>query len=196
MCAEGTADNLLPPLSDPWIPAGAGLSQSEGSDFLTPFPSEKAEHVHTLAGKFCSVLGILPQDLVNHPPKICLTFNICVCVFVCVCIHITLEDTLFTMLRWFLPYINIKQPQANICPLPLEPPPSHPTLPLHPTEHQDELRTPHSTFPLAILCFLIYLFQCCFLNLHLLLSPLCPQFFLYVCVSIVALQICSSVPLL
>ena len=34
------------------------------------------------------------------------------------------------MLCWFLPYINTDQPQVYIGPLPLEPPPSHPTPPL------------------------------------------------------------------
>ena len=36
------------------------------------------------------------------------------------------KDDCFTILHWFLPYINVKQPQANIRPLPLEPP-CHPT---------------------------------------------------------------------
>ena len=41
------------------------------------------------------------------------------------------EDNCFTILWWFLPYINISQPQVYMCPLPFEPPsylPPHPTL--------------------------------------------------------------------
>ena len=41
-----------------------------------------------------------------------------------------LEDNCFTILWWFLPYINISQPQVYMCPLPFEPPsylPPHPT---------------------------------------------------------------------
>ena len=41
-----------------------------------------------------------------------------------------LEDNCFTILCWFLPHINMNQPQVYICRLPLEPP-SH--LPPHPT---------------------------------------------------------------
>ena len=37
-------------------------------------------------------------------------------------IYFQLEDNCFTILCWFLPYININQPQAYVCPLPLEPP--------------------------------------------------------------------------
>ena len=43
-----------------------------------------------------------------------------------------LEDNCFTILCWFLPYINMNQPQVYIYPLPLEPPsprPPHSTLP-------------------------------------------------------------------
>ena len=43
-----------------------------------------------------------------------------------------MEDNCFTILCWFLPYINMNQPQVYICALPLEPsshlsPPSHPS---------------------------------------------------------------------
>ena len=43
-------------------------------------------------------------------------------------LKICLEDNCFTILYWFLPYINMNQPQVYICPLPPEPP-SH--LPAH-----------------------------------------------------------------
>ena len=42
-----------------------------------------------------------------------------------------LHGICFTILCWFLPYINISQPQVYICPLPPGPPcqlPPHPTL--------------------------------------------------------------------
>ena len=41
-----------------------------------------------------------------------------------------LQDICFTMLCWFLPHINMNQPQVYLCHFPLEPP-SH--LPPHPT---------------------------------------------------------------
>jgi len=41
-----------------------------------------------------------------------------------------MEDNCFTMLCWFLSYINMDQPQVYMCALPLEPP-SH--LPPHST---------------------------------------------------------------
>ena len=46
------------------------------------------------------------------------------------CLNFLLEDNCFTILWWFLPYINIYQPQVYICPFLLEPP-SH--LPPNPT---------------------------------------------------------------
>ena len=45
-------------------------------------------------------------------------------------VYFQLEDNCFTILCWFLPHINMNQPQVYICPLPLESPPH---LPLHPT---------------------------------------------------------------
>ena len=58
----------------------------------------------------------------------------------------------FTILYWFLPYINMNQSQVYICRLPLEPP-SY--LPLHPTPlgyHGAPFELPgsHREFPLAI----------------------------------------------
>ena len=55
-----------------------------------------------------------------------------------------LQDICFTILCWFLPYINMNQPQVYICLLPLEPPsqpPRHPTpLGCHraPVSHREE----------------------------------------------------------
>ena len=37
-----------------------------------------------------------------------------------------LQGICFTILCWFLPYINMNQPQVYMCPLPLEPPSHHP----------------------------------------------------------------------
>ena len=45
-------------------------------------------------------------------------------------IHVYLENNCFAILCWFLPYINMNQPQVYIYPLPFETP-SH--LPPHPT---------------------------------------------------------------
>ena len=47
-------------------------------------------------------------------------------------IFFKLEDNYFTILCWFLPYINMSWPQVHTHPLPPEPP-SH--LPPHPTSH-------------------------------------------------------------
>ena len=84
-----------------------------------------------------------------------------------------------------------------VCLLPLELPPHHPVLPLQViTEHQTELPVGYSNFPLAI-----YLIHCDVyisrysLNLSHPLRPLlCPQSVLCVCISILVLQIGSSVP--
>ena len=40
-----------------------------------------------------------------------------------------LEGNCFTILCWFLPYINMNQPKVYICPLPLEPPSHFQPLP-------------------------------------------------------------------
>ena len=65
--------------------------------------------------------------------------------------YIKMEDNWFTMLCWFLPYINMNQPKVCTCSLPLDPP-SH--FPLHPTQvvtdHQTEIPALYSNFPLAI----------------------------------------------
>ena len=58
-----------------------------------------------------------------------------------------LEDSCFTMLCWFLPYINTNPPQVYTRPLP-------PTPPLHPhsglsTEQRVELLVLYSRFPRA-----------------------------------------------
>ena len=63
-------------------------------------------------------------------------------------------DNCFTVLCWFLPYINMNQSQVYICPLPFEPPSHLP--PISPlcviTEHWFALPESYSKFPLAI-CF-------------------------------------------
>ena len=76
------------------------------------------------------------------------------------------------------------------------PPTSNPIPPLSVvTEPQFELPEPYSQFPLAI-CFTYgNVYAPMLLNsLHPLLPALCPKSALYVCLSITALQIGSSVP--
>ena len=61
-----------------------------------------------------------------------------------------LKDNCFTTLYWFLPYIDMNQPQVDICPLPLEPP-SHPIPPLQIiTVLWFEFPESYTKFPLAI----------------------------------------------
>lgn len=76
-----------------------------------------------------------------------------------------LEDSCFTMLCWFLPYINTNQPQVYTCPLP-------PTPPLHAPLWGVCTGSSH-WLPIFIQwC----LFPCCSLNpSRPLLSPLCPH---------------------
>ena len=44
-------------------------------------------------------------------------------------IYFQLKDNCCTILCWFLPYINMNQPQVYVCPLPLEPPSYIPPIP-------------------------------------------------------------------
>ena len=63
------------------------------------------------------------------------------------------------------------------------------------TEHQAELPVLHSSFPLAILHMVVYIFQCCSsISPTLSLPRWVHKSILYVCVSIPALQIGSSIP--
>ena len=94
-----------------------------------------------------------------------------------------LEDNCFTILHWFLPYINRNQPSVYICPLPLEPPshlPQH-CIPRLSLSTGSELPASCNKLPLAI--YVIYgkvhvsvlLFQCVLPSR----PPLCPQ--VYMC---------------
>ena len=97
------------------------------------------------------------------------------------------------MLYWFLPYINLNQPQVYICALPLEPPPSPHSSRLSQSPNWGSLRhIAHSHW-------LFYIWQ---YILSMLLSPFSPpspalphvhKSALHVCLSIAALQIGSSV---
>ena len=60
---------------------------------------------------------------------LCYTLNLCY-TYTFVIPFFKLEDNCFIMFYWFLPYLNLNQPQGYVCPLPLEHP-SH--LPPHPT---------------------------------------------------------------
>ena len=66
--------------------------------------------------------------------------------------NVSLEDNCFTILCWFLPYINMNQPQYTYAPSLLSlPPVSHPTPPLQVVrEHWGELPVSHSKFTLVI----------------------------------------------
>ena len=70
------------------------------------------------------------------------------------------------MLCWFLPYMNVNQPQVYRCPLPFEPPPNPIPLLEVVTEHQVELSVLYSNAPLAI-CFM-----CSNVSVSMLLSQL------------------------
>ena len=99
----------------------------------------------------------------------------------------------------FPPYIAMNQPQVHVCPFPLGPPlpPPTPSTPLgchralglsslgyRPTSHQQ-----------SVLHLVMEMFQCSSLHSSTLSFPHCAhKSVLYVCVSIAALQIGSSVP--
>ena len=116
--------------------------------------------------------------------------------------------SLFLIERWLLYYVvlvSVVQQHASalstyththIYPPPPEPPPQPPISPLSGiTEHQAELPVLHSSFPLAILHMVVYIFQCCSSISPTLSLPRCVhKSILYVCVSIPALQIGSSIP--
>ena len=93
----------------------------------------------------------------------------------------------------------MNQPQVHVCPLSPEPPP-YPSIPSHPSRLSQSTRlsslcyTRHSHW-LSILYMAAYTCQCYSLNSsHSLLPWLCFKFVLYVYVSILVLQIGSSVP--
>ena len=87
-----------------------------------------------------------------------------------------MEDNCFTALCWCLPYFSLNQPQAHLCPLPLEPP-SH--LSPHPTPLAclralglSWLNHTENSHWLSVLHMVICMFSCYPLNLsHPLLSP-------------------------
>ena len=85
-----------------------------------------------------------------------------------------MEDNCFTIFCWFLLYINMNQPEAYICPLPLKPPshllPHSTSLGCHRalgcTANSHQLSISH----------VMYMFQCyCLYSSYPLLPPLCPQ---------------------
>lgn len=52
---------------------------------------------------------------------LCYTLNLCY-TYTFVIPFFKLEDNCFIMFYWFLPYLNLNQPQGYVCPLPLEHP--------------------------------------------------------------------------
>ena len=69
-----------------------------------------------------------------------------------------MKDSLFTISCWFLPYIDMNQPQVNICPLTLE-------LPSHPSrlsQNTDLSSLSHTANPtgLSILHMVVCMFPC------------------------------------
>ena len=107
-----------------------------------------------------------------------------------------MEDNWFTILCWFLPYINMNQPQVYMCPLPPEPPsrllPHHTPLGCH--ERWAELSVSHSKFPLLV-CFTYGDVYVSILSVRPSISFPPTVSVLCVCVSIAALQMGSSAPL-
>ena len=87
-----------------------------------------------------------------------------------------LEDNCFTILHWFLPYINRNQPSVYICPLPLESPshlPPH-SIPRLSLSTKSELPTLYNKFPLEIyVIYGKYTFQCYSFNVSLPPLPHC-----------------------
>ena len=81
-----------------------------------------------------------------------------------------MEDSCLTMLCWFLPYMNMNQPQVHICLLPPEPS-SH--LPHHPTP-VDFHRVP-GWVPCDIqqipTSYLFYIYMCVCMSMHLQSCP-------------------------
>ena len=89
-----------------------------------------------------------------------------------------LEDNYFTILRWFLPYFDMNQPQVYIRPLPAEPR-SHlsPLYPFRLSQSTGLSSLCHSinSHLLSSLHMVMYMFPCYFLNLSQPLRSLCPQ---------------------
>ena len=89
-----------------------------------------------------------------------------------------MEDTCFTTLCGFLPYISMHQPEAYTCPQPREPASHHTSHPSRASQ-STELSSLHYTatsHQLSILHMVTYTFQCYSLNSsHPLLPLLCPQ---------------------
>ena len=102
-----------------------------------------------------------------------------------------MEDNYFTILWWFLQYINMNQPWVNMCPPPPEP---HSHIP----PHSIPLGCPRAPALGALLqasnlhwSSRLHMFQCySFKSSHPRLLPLSAK----VCVSFAALQVGSSVP--
>ena len=83
------------------------------------------------------------------------------------------------VLWWVLPYINMNQPWAYICPLPPEPPSHFPPHPIPPGCHRapalGSLRHISKSHWLSLLHMVMYMFQCYSLKSSHPLLLLCPK---------------------
>ena len=87
---------------------------------------------------------------------------------------IRLEDNCFTILYWFLPYVDMNQPQMYIRPL-LPEPRSH-LSPFYPSRLSQSTRLSSlchraNSHLSSSLHMVIYMFPCCFLNLSNIFFP-------------------------
>ena len=129
---------------------------------------------------------ILNEVSQTEKEKYYMTSLICIIFF----LIFLLEDNCFTILCWFLPYINMNQPQVYIGSLPSM---SHPSK-LSQGIVLSSLCCTANPHWLSILHMVMCMFPGYALHSsHPLLPPLCPQSVLYVClpVALAALQICS-----
>ena len=79
------------------------------------------------------------------------------------------------MLCWFLPYINMNQPEVYICPLPFILPPTSPKPGCHGAPSLSSLHHTANFHLLSILHTVVCMFPCCSLDpSHPLLPALCP----------------------
>ena len=86
-----------------------------------------------------------------------------------------MEENYFTTLCWFLPYINMNQPEVYIWPLPFILPPPSPKPGCHGAPSLSSLHHTANFHLLSILHTVVCMFPCCSLDpSHPLLPALCP----------------------
>ena len=102
-------------------------------------------HTHTLSWDWCSYLRKFTGDIWGRLIKRNILLKI---ISSFLNFYFIFNWKIIILLWWFLPYINMNQPQAYICPLPLKLP-CH--LPPHPTLldcHRAPVRGSHWLFPM------------------------------------------------